>query len=213
MQRTLGLLISAWMLCGLARTAGADPQLDEAKRLYESATAAYTIGKFEDALVGYDAAYQLFKSPTFLFNIAQCHFQLKHWDRAEFFFEGYLREVPEAKTKDLVVELIAEARTHLAAEQEAVAHEQAVAREELLREQQTREQQGREQDARLQREADERARIALVTRRPTATPVYERWWFWGIVGVAGASIATVAVVSSGGSTVLPSGSLGTVDAR
>ncbi len=45
--------------------------------------------------------------------------------------------------------------------------------------------------------------------------VYEQWWFWVIVGgvaLAGAGV-TLGVVASDGTTTLPMGSLGTIDAR
>lgn len=46
---------------------------------------------------------------------------------------------------------------------------------------------------------------------PADTPVYKRWWFWTVIGVAVAGAATGAVVATqtGGSDRLPSGELGT----
>jgi len=192
-------------LCAAPAMADPSPQeIEQARTLFDDGTAAYKLGNFERALTAYEAAYKLYPAPQFLFNIAQCHFQLQNWERAEFFFEGYLREVPDAPNRPLVDELIAEARANAVAKKEADKHKLDLERERFELERRTKE-----------READERARLAVQSRPVEApTPVYKKWWFWTVVGgaVAGATITAIAV-SSDTTTVLPSGSLGTWDRR
>lgn len=190
---------------GSARAQPAEPTdpTAQAKQLFEDGTAAYTLGNFTTALADYEAAYKLYPAPQFLFNIAQCHFQLQSWERAIFFFEGYLREVPDASNKSLVDELITEARERDAARREAEKRKLDLERERFELERRTKE-----------REANERARLAIDTRIDTPAPIYKRWWFWtAIGGVAAAATITAIAVSSETSTVLPSGSLGTWDRR
>src|SRR5215213_9543292 len=118
------LLHGVAVACALAATSTAQPApqpapqaaapaqdpKQQAKKLFDEATEHYKVGRFAVALEGYEAAYALFKAPAFLFNIAQCHFQLENWDRAAFFFEGYLREQPNATNRALVEDLIRDAR-------------------------------------------------------------------------------------------------------
>ncbi len=182
-------------------------EIERAKALFQEGTDAYKRGEFPTALAAYEEAHKLYPAPQFLFNIAQCHFQLKNWDRAEFFFEGYLREVPGAENRSLVEELIGEARTNAAAKRDADKRKLDLERERFELERRTKEREARE--------ADERARIAAQSRVvDEPRPVYKKWWFWTVVGgaVAGATITAIAV-SSDTTTVLPSGSLGTWDRR
>jgi tetratricopeptide (TPR) repeat protein len=184
----------------------ADPAVEKARVLFEDGTAAYTLGDFKKALVDYEAAYKLYPAPQFLFNIAQCHFQLQNWERAIFFFEGYLREVPDASNRSLVDELITEARQRDAARRDAEKRTLDLERERFELE--------RREKARLAREADTRAKLAVQARVEEPAPVYKKWWFWTAVGgVAAAATITAIAVSGDTTTVLPSGSLGTWDRR
>ena len=139
-----------------------------------------------------------------MFNIAQCHFQLQHWDRAIFFFEGYLRELPGASNRALVDDLINEARQR--GESQRKAERDRLERERLELERKDKD-----------RAAAERARLALRLEPVAAAPgrpIYKKWWFWSLVGGAVAGIAVTAAASGGDSrTVLPEGSLGTWDRR
>ena len=190
-----------------ARPPDASPEtIAEARRIHDGATASYKLGRFEEALAGYSQAYELYRAPAFLFNIAQCHFQLKNWARAEFFFEGYLRELPAASNRKLVEDLIRDARGRRAAAETAAQRKLDLEKIKLEMERTERERQAKERDAALladQRAAAERDR-----------PVYKKWWFWTVVGVAAAGAATTVALTSGTTTeVLPEGTLGTWDRR
>ncbi|HEY5921717.1 MAG TPA: hypothetical protein VIV11_08600 [Kofleriaceae bacterium] len=199
------LLHALVVACALAATAGAqpapaqDPKV-EAKRLFDEATERYRVGAFTQALAGYESAYALFKAPAFLFNIAQCHFQLQNWDRAVFFFEGYLRDQPEATNRALVEDLVREAK-----EREVAARQAEQRRLDLAK-------------TRLEMEAKERERFnaeldLLNVHLNPDPPVYKKWWFWTVVGgVVVAGVATTVALTTR-DTVLPSGSLGTLDQR
>lgn len=205
---TARALFLALSLLFAARPAFADAPADpiaRAKELFTTATEQYSVGKFEDALAGYEQAYQLYKAPAFLFNIAQCHFQLRRWDKAEFFFEGYLREVPNAPNRALVEDLIKEARDKAASDREAEKKRLDLEQQRLEMERQAKE-----------REAAERIRLAAQARpiEVADKPVYKKWWFWGVVGGVVAGTAITIVATSGDTrTVLPEGSLGTWDRR
>jgi tetratricopeptide (TPR) repeat protein len=186
-----------------ATTTFAQPPIEQAKKLHEAATGDYTLGHFDKALVGYEAAYKLYPAPAFLFNIAQCHFQLQHWERAVFFFEGYLREVPDAPNRQLVEELIKDANTRRAEQRDTDARKLDLEKQRLELE-------------KKEKEREERRRQQLLASQkletPPESPVYKKWWFWSIVGGAAVGVTTTLVLTSG-KTVLPGGSLGTLDQR
>ena len=69
---------------------------------------AFKLGKFDDALASYAKAYELYPAPALLFNLGQCHRYLKNFERAVFFYEGFLRESPpNAPNRKLVEDVLA----------------------------------------------------------------------------------------------------------
>src|SRR5215831_14047144 len=95
-------------------TAWADPgpanARAQARAQVKKAQTEYKIARFEEALADYTRAYELYPAPALLFDLGQCHRNLKNYERAVFFFEGYLREQPKidpdqrALTEDLIAE-------------------------------------------------------------------------------------------------------------
>jgi tetratricopeptide (TPR) repeat protein len=103
--------------------------IEEAKRLAKSAATHYALAQFDLAADEYSKSYEASPSPGLLFNLGQCQMMLKSYERAVFFFEGYLRDKPDAPNVALTQDLIAEAKRELAA---------AAAREQAFREAQRR---------------------------------------------------------------------------
>jgi hypothetical protein len=79
----------------------------EAKELSRHSMIAYDAGKFERAIADATRGFELDPLPAFLFNVAQCHRALHHWEKAEFFYRRYLAHVPEAQNRQTVEALIA----------------------------------------------------------------------------------------------------------
>src|SRR6187397_1653054 len=101
-----------------ARPAAADPPFATAavaqgRELAVQAARHYKDGRFTQALDAYRRAYDVAPAPELLFNIGQCHFQLKSYEWAVFFYQGYLADRPHAANRELVESLIAESRRHL----------------------------------------------------------------------------------------------------
>lgn len=191
----------------LTAVAYADPKADARARV-TAADLAFKLGRFDDALADYAKAYELFPAPPLLFNLAQCHKNLKHWERAVFFFEGYLRERPDAPNRSLVEELIREARAELAAERE----------QERLRieaEERRRDDEARQRALEARRVELEQQRLDEQRRqRAEHDKIYRKWWFWSAVGAVALTAGGTAYYFSGDTTtVLPSGSLGGLDRR
>jgi tetratricopeptide (TPR) repeat protein len=230
---SLAIVATAFVNTALANTRAA-------KRMFRKAQTHYKLGRFQDALDAYSKAYELKPLAPFLFNIGQCHMELDQYDKAIFFFEGFLREAPQSRNRALAEERLAEARAAL----ERIKNERQQLEEERLRQEKQQqlalEQQRAEQQRRLveQRQPDEHQRTLreaaarVVGETPAAlrapadgdaaavaesgSPFYSQWWFWAIVG--GAAVAaggTAALIATSGSrrTVLPAGEMGTIDGR
>jgi tetratricopeptide (TPR) repeat protein len=106
-HKGFGLLLATFLA---AWPAAADTPPEEVKELAARAEVDYKLAHFEEALDEYSRAYAQYPSPGFLFNIGQCHKMLKNHERAVFFFEGYLRDRPNAPNRAMVEELIEESR-------------------------------------------------------------------------------------------------------
>lgn len=70
-----------------------------AKKLFEKGELHYQQGDFTKALHFYKRAHKTYRHPAFIFNIAQCHRQLKHWAMALFSYRLFLSEQPASPNK------------------------------------------------------------------------------------------------------------------
>jgi len=111
-RAVVAALCLASVVPGAAMAQGS--RIEQAKVLVAAADIDYRLARFPEALDGYTRAYELYPVPALLFNIAQCHRNLKDYDKAIFFFEGYLRDAPTATNRALVEDLIRESRAELA---------------------------------------------------------------------------------------------------
>ena len=91
----------------LAALAASPGDTREARQLAHRSIVEYNVGDFDRALADATKAYELDSRPAFLYNLGQCHRALHHWERAGFFFRGYLRENPAASNRAAVEALIA----------------------------------------------------------------------------------------------------------
>jgi tetratricopeptide (TPR) repeat protein len=117
--RLAALLIAMAATTGETPARAANPALEEAKTLTSQATIEYDVGHFDQALELYTKAYERYPKPALLFDIGQCHRQLGHYERALFFFHGYLRGQPDAPNRSLVEKFIDDAQQKLDAQRAA----------------------------------------------------------------------------------------------
>jgi tetratricopeptide (TPR) repeat protein len=153
-------------------------QLAQAKALTTQAELDYKVGHFQQALDGYTQAYELVPTPALLFNIGQCHRLLKNYERAVFFFRGYLRDKPDAPNRTVVDGLVAESQ-RLLEEEQAQAKKEADEREAR----QLAEEQSRAED-----EARARQPVATLPPPQPKSPV---------IRIAGLALAGAGVVAIG----------------
>jgi tetratricopeptide (TPR) repeat protein len=99
------LLLASVLLAASAQAAPKRPaptfdqrQEKAARAHFDKAEKAFNLGHFDDALTSYQAAYEALPLPAFLFNIAQCHRNLRNREQAVFFYQRYLSLAPDAPT-------------------------------------------------------------------------------------------------------------------
>jgi tetratricopeptide (TPR) repeat protein len=83
-------------------------QKQEMKSLYERATRAYDVGKYNEAIEEYQKAYEIGGDPPMLYNIAQAYRLNDQPGEAVRFYRRYLQRAPNARNKDDVERKIAE---------------------------------------------------------------------------------------------------------
>jgi tetratricopeptide (TPR) repeat protein len=164
----LALVLALAALFAAAPAGADDADTRAAKKHFQKGQKLFDLGRFDDALVEYEAAYQRKPLPGFLYNIAQCHRNLGNLKQAIFGFRNYLRQVPAAANRDAVLELIDE----LEAEQ-------------------------REREERAERERAERAPPPPPPRR-RAPFYKRGWFWGGVAVVTAAAVGAVVLTGGDG---------------
>jgi tetratricopeptide (TPR) repeat protein len=197
----------------VARGADGASRRAEAKAEVERAEVQYKLGRFDEALEGYSRAYELVNAPGLLFDIGQCHRNLKSYERAIFFFEGYLREETRPERRALANQLIAESRSELEKQRQRPAEADDGASPGTAAETVPS---WREAPSIADAPSPAVSASGSIASggAPAAVPLTQKWWFWTAVGVGVLAIAAGAVAIVGSAdTVLPAGSVGTLDGR
>lgn len=179
-------------------------RLVQAKKHYKRGKAAFELGQFQKALQSYEEAYRIAALPGLLFNIGQCYRNIGELEKASFSFKLYLRKLPNARNRVAVERLLAELDQQMAAEQARLRREKE-ARDQQERERLERERQDRE--AELQRRIRERRPAP----RAVSTPIYKKWWFWTLIGVAAGGAAAGIYFGTQGGSDLPSSPFPTLE--
>lgn len=207
------------LLIALSAAPAPDDATESARAHFSEGVTQYKLARFDTALASFESAYEAKPLPGFLFNIAQCHFQLAHYDKAIFFYEGYLHGRPDAPNRQAVSERIEEAKRMLASRQ-AAAPPSSAAADDSGRNEETLDAVRRAEDVARRLEKKLEAADERPPAETTSSPPYLLWGAVGATGAAAAAATTAAVV--GGGLVLfvvatqpdlmqPSGSLGTLD--
>lgn len=108
------LFSSAVALCFLLCPEGGHANTRVAKKHFKKAEVHYKAGRFHEAREDYAKAYRAKPLPQLLFNISQCHMELKEYQQAIFYYQSFLRDDPDTPNRDLAKERIAEAKRLLA---------------------------------------------------------------------------------------------------
>ncbi len=194
-----------------------------ARAFYDEGEELYAAGKYREAQAKFARAYETLPLKAFLFNIAQCHFQLEEYDSAGEYYRAYLKDNEDAPNYGIVQEFILEADSRAEAQRaqrDAEKAQQDAAAAAAAAEKEQAKAKAAQNAARLAEEDRRRAEEEAEAQRSSLTG---QWWFWPSIGI-GLAAAAVAVVgaAAGGTTagvlaysdsLASQGSLGYVDGR
>lgn len=210
-------LVAVVLVACAARTASA---AQDPKQMFETATAEFNLGHYEKAAAMYEEIYKVTLEPVLLYNIAQAHRLGGDFDKAVFFYKGYLRAQPQAKNRGEVQKRIAELELAIEAKrrgQERPPNVPATVEPRARPESATSTPPATSEPATQPRATEPPPSEPQATptpspsdtqAQPTATastseptsdkPIWKKWWFWTIVGgvVVVAVVVAVAVVAT-----------------
>lgn len=198
-------------------------QRRKAKAVFELAKRAYYLGRFKEASQLFSQAYQLLPLPEFLLNLGQCHRMMGDCSKAIFYYRGYLA-TSSGRGRVLVLRFIEICEAQLAALQRKKEAQTALARKKELARKNAKALAARKTpETALHLKLRQPLKIAQPRqflpdprrRKKEEVVFYKKWWFWTSVAVGVAAIAAtgLALGLSQRGTTLPSGTLGTLDAR
>ncbi len=215
---SLALRLSLVIILAPWPAMGEEGDRDVARNHANQGRELYEQGQHEAALEQYQAAYEIAPVAAVLFNIGQCHRHLGNCERALVFYQGYLRDAPDAPNRTAVEELISRCQEELAQVPDEPDEPPAV--EDPQEPPDVEDPQETPLEGSGPLNSGEEATGQTPVQEPSVPtpvrPVYRRWWFWTIVGVVvvGAATSAALVVTLDEPTVVqPSGSLSTLDER
>ena len=208
-----------------AHGAPSDAAARESRRHFQAAETHFKAGAFDAALAEYQAGYDAKPLPGFLINIAQCQRRLGDLKTARATYQKFVMVAPDSPLVPQAKAMVEELDKLLADLSNAPPSANANANADKEAD-----------DAQKQKPADVEpvaaapavTAVAPAAEPPVATsapvlvaspapadeapaPTGRRWWLWGTIGavVVGGAV-TAFVLSTGGTTTVHDGSLGTL---
>jgi len=93
-------ILAAWMSVSLVAPGPVRAERQDARRHYDRATAAFGLGKYEEAATEYEAAFDLKPDPALLYNAAQAYRLAGRAPRAIELYRNYLRLYGDSENAD-----------------------------------------------------------------------------------------------------------------
>ena len=117
-RASLVLLCGASMLLAAPARAEGPSSKEElsARKLYDDANVDYALGHYEDALKKFELAFRAKQVPTLLFNIAQCHRQMRNFEQAATTYRSFLRMAPTNSAVPLAKQLLKQVEETIASQ-------------------------------------------------------------------------------------------------
>jgi tetratricopeptide (TPR) repeat protein len=170
-------LAVALALLALGGSAQADPK-DLAREQAAAGSAAYNLGRYDEAAQHYEAAYRAIPDPVLLFNLGQAYRQGGKPENAVVAYKSFLRTAPaEDPNRALVERRIEELENTIA----ATAHRQTTPVPSV-------------QAPRPSPGPPLYVQSASPHTAEVETPFYQRGWFWGAAAVVVAGGVVAALV-------------------
>jgi hypothetical protein len=168
-----------------------------------TAETKFKAGEFDAALAEYQAGYDAKPLPGFLVNIAQCQRRLGDLKAARATYQKFVLVAPDSPLVPQVRSMIAEIDGLLDSTDKSKSGNGAAGEEKPEA----------TPPPAAKAEPEPAAAPVLVAAAPAPAPARSshRWWLWGAIGavVVGGAVTAV-VLSSGGTTTIHDGSIGTL---
>jgi tetratricopeptide (TPR) repeat protein len=116
------LLLIAW-----ASVASAAPTREEARRRADSGRAHFEAGRYAEAALEFQAAYEAAPEPELLYNLGRCYHAAGLADRAAAEYQRYLNTNPKADDRAEVLQLIEQLKSPAAGPPRASGLKEAIA--------------------------------------------------------------------------------------
>lgn len=200
---------------------------DDPHQMFEAATAEFNLGHYEKAASMYEDIYKLTLDPVLLYNIAQARRLGGDFEKAVFFYKGYLRAQPQARNRGEVQKRIAELDQAIAAKRRSQERPPNVPAAVEPRASATAPSEAAPSPnpppaaettpstsppnassstpPAAQAEPQPSAPATTAANEPTPSserPVWKKWWFWTIIG--GVVVAGIVVGVAVAATESPS---------
>jgi hypothetical protein len=95
--RSAGALMAlVFTICTINLARAARPKSESPIEVAKQAAAQFNLGHLEEAISLYEKAYEIDPDPMLLFNLGQCHRLAGNDERALFFYQRYLDQVPRS---------------------------------------------------------------------------------------------------------------------
>jgi Tetratricopeptide repeat len=85
-----------------------DPAAKKSLDHYQKGRTAYDLGRFEEAIKEFEAAYETKPHPAYIYNLAQTYKQKGDHQKAVFYYRRYLKLEPTAKNREVIETRITE---------------------------------------------------------------------------------------------------------
>jgi hypothetical protein len=160
-----------------------DADRSPAKQAYEEGLRAYNLGKWDEAIQGFEKSYKLSGDATLLFNVGQAQRQAGRPKEATIAYRAYLREFPDSPQREMIEGKLREMEA--SAPKSSSLSPAPVATTNPTPPQADTPPPG--------------LNVSSATKQDSAQPSGTRWWLWTTVGaVVVAGIVTAVVLSTGG---------------
>lgn len=176
------------MLPTMTAWGDASPDLQAARKFFQSGTKHFDLGEYEAALSDFKEAYRIKDDPVLLYNIAQCHRMLHHNEEALRAYRTFLSRSPESSHRADVEQKVAALEEAIDKQNRASNLPPATVLQNRPGETPAEE---TPRSTTTTAPAEAAPANAVVATAPERTPVYKKWWFWTAIGgvvVVGAAV-------------------------
>jgi tetratricopeptide (TPR) repeat protein len=170
-----------------AQSTPASNESAQARSYFDKGMAHYHLEEYAQAIDKWEAGFRIKPAPEFLYNIAQAYRLSNKPERALAFYQKYLRMNPKADNRPEVERHIATLRPIVDQQRPAAAAPPVNAIPPPAPAETARAPQ-----VETKTPSTSRADLTATAARPR--PVYQKAWFWGVVGGAAMVVAAAVIV-------------------